>query len=287
MKEAVAEHLEFAILFALIGGFVTWVAYRFRFFQLSPPSAAPRIRYPIIGFSLYVILFLFAVPLIVKFFSFVYSPLKIFFEGNPSLLIATVQILSIMIITCFIIIFSLFQDQGVVKSIWKIRPTPLSCLKDFGLGILTWMISFPVVACIDQLGDLLTYLTFGISRVEQVAVRYVRLSAESPYQLAIALISTMLAAPILEEWVFRGFLQTYLKSKLKFGKALIGSSLIFALFHIAPTQGVSNFTLVLSLFTLALYLGFLYERQKSLIAPIALHMTFNSISVMRIVLFST
>jgi len=171
--------------------------------------------------------------------------------------------------------------------IWKEDFTFLSTLKDFGLGILIWIISFPVVAFVDQIANLVTYLVFGVSHVEQVAVRYVRLAAESPYLLTIAMISTVIAAPILEEWVFRGFMQTYLKSKIGFFKALICTSLIFALFHLSPAQGAGNFTLIFSLFTLALYLGFLYERQKSLIAPIALHMTFNSISVIRIVLFSS
>ena len=35
-------------------------------------------------------------------------------------------------------------------------------------------------------------------------------------------------------------------------------------------------------FILALFLGYLYERQGSLIAPIALHASFNAISVMNI-----
>jgi len=287
VKDVIAEHLELVVLFAIIGALFTWIASRYGFFRIPEKSTPPVIRYPIIGILLYLILFLFAVPFAIKFFTLVYSPLDMAFKKQPSLLIGTAQVLSIMIITSFVILFSLFQDRGIIKTIWKEHFTFVSALKDFGLGILTWLISFPVVACMDQIGDLLTYLIFGVSRVEQVAVRYVRLSAESPYLLTIAMISTVIAAPILEELVFRGFMQTYLKSKIGFWKALFCTSLIFALFHLSPSQGIGNFTLVFSLFTLALYLGFLYEKRKSLIAPIALHMTFNSISVMRIVLFSS
>ena len=287
MKDVIIEHLEFAVLFALIGALLTWIAQRCGFFSLSERSPPPYIHYPIIGILLYLVLFLFGVPFAIKFFTLVYSPLRIAFKNHPPLLIATAQVLSIMIITSFIIIYSLFQDKGVMKTIWKEDFTFLSALKDFGLGALTWVISFPVVACIDQIGNLLTYLIFGAYHVEQVAVRYVRLSAESPYLLAIAMISTVIAAPVLEEWIFRGFMQTYLKSKIGFFKSLFSTSFIFALFHFSPAQGVGNCALILSLFTLALYLGFLYEKRKSLIAPIALHMTFNSISVMRIVLFSS
>jgi len=287
VKEIVTTHLEHAALFALIGVVVTWIARRCGYFKIGESLSAPRIHYPIIGLFLYLILFIFAVPLALKFFTLVYSPLDTAFQAHPALFIATAQVLSIMIITCFVIIFSLFQDQGVVKRIWKEDFSLTSAFKDFGFGVLTWVISFPVVACVDQIGDLLTYLVFGVSRVEQVAVRFVRLSAESPFLLTVATISTVLAAPLLEEWIFRGFMQTYLKSKLGFVKALFVTALTFACFHFSPSQGIGNFTLILSLFTLALYLGFLYEKRKSLIAPIALHMTFNSISVIRIVLFSS
>ncbi|CCB89318.1 CPBP family intramembrane glutamic endopeptidase [Simkania negevensis] len=287
MEEVIIEHLEQAGLFALMGAIVTWIAKKCGFFKLGESSPAPRIQYPIIGILLYLVLFIFAVPFALKFFSLVYSPLETAFQAHPALFIATVQVLSIMIITCFVIIFSLFQDQNVVKRIWKEQFTFPSAIKDFELGVLTWVISFSVVACVDQIGDLLTSLAFGTSRVEQIAVRFIRLSAESPYLLTVATISTVLAAPILEECIFRGFMQTYLKSKIGFIKALFSTAFIFAAFHFSPTQGISNITLILSLFTLALYLGFLYEKRKSLIAPIALHMTFNSISVIRIVLFSS
>lgn len=287
MKDVTIEHLGHVILFALIGILFSWIARRVSFFTLPKISKPPPIQYPIIGLILYLVIFLFTVPLALKFFSFAYSPFKAIFTHHPSLLAGVVQVLSIMITTCFVMIFSFFQNQGVVKTIWKKHFTWTSAFKDFGLGIITWVISFPFIICIDQLGDFLTLLIFGISDVEQVAVRYVRLSIESPFLLTVAIISTVLAAPLLEEWIFRGFIQTYLKAKMGFFKALLCSSLIFALFHISPTQGVGNFTLVSSLFTFALYLGFIYEKRKSLIASIALHMTFNSISVMRIVLFSS
>lgn len=285
--EIISEHLEMALLFALIGTLTAWIAWKRRFFQLSSYKKAPKIRHPLLALLIYVFLFVFATSFVIKFFYFIYSPLKTIFESHPPLLVGTAQVLSIIIIASFVTIFSAFQRRGVMEVIWKKDFTLLSALKDFGVGALAWLICFPLVACIDQIGELLTFLLVGVTHLEQVAVRYVRLSAESPYLLTVALISTVLAAPILEELIFRGFIYTYLKSKLGQFKALISSSLIFALFHFSPDQGIQNFTLIFTLFTLALFLAFLYEKKQSLIAPIALHMTFNSISVMRIVLFSS
>lgn len=273
--------------FLFVGGFFNYIAKRCGFFTLSKPHLSPRIHYPIIGLVIYLIFFLFMVPVAIKFFYFVYSPLKIVFEHHPSLFIGATQVFSMMTTTCLVIIFSLFQEQGVVKTLWKENFTWISSLQDFGLGMTTWFMSFPLVIAMDKLGTFLTFFISHSSPKEQLAIQYVRLSTKSPFLLIIAITSTCLIAPLLEEWIFRGFIQTYLKSKIGCFKALICSSSIFAFFHISPSQGPENFTLVFSLFILALYLGFLYEKRKSLIAPIALHMTFNSISVMRIVLFSS
>jgi membrane protease YdiL (CAAX protease family) len=68
-------------------------------------------------------------------------------------------------------------------------------------------------------------------------------------------------------------------------KAIIFSALCFSLFHLAPSQGIGNISLVASLFLFALFLGFIYERQASLFASIGLHMTFNAVSTVRILFF--
>ena len=146
---------------------------------------------------------------------------------------------------------------------------------------------FFVVVFTSQFAEFITYLITGITGVEQIAIRYLKMASGSPLSLTIVLFVIMIAAPIIEEFVFRGLLFSYFKKNLGFNRALLLSSLIFSLFHFSPSQGATNFALLSSLFVLSLYLGFLYARQASLIAPIALHMTFNSISVIRILLFSS
>ena len=60
------------------------------------------------------------------------------------------------------------------------------------------------------------------------------------------------------------------------------ASLIFAAFHFSTSQGLNNIELLVSLFVLSCFLGFLYERQESLLASMALHATFNAISILAI-----
>ena len=134
-----------------------------------------------------------------------------------------------------------------------------------------------------ELAELINLTLFGIHPVEQLAVKYLKLSLESPFTSFVAFLSILLAAPIMEEFIFRGVLQSYLRKKLGMIPAILLASFAFALFHIQPADKLANFPLILSLFVFACYLGFLYERQRSLFSPIALHVTFNLISVIRII----
>ncbi|MCB1082636.1 MAG: CPBP family intramembrane metalloprotease, partial [Chlamydiia bacterium] len=182
--------------------------------------------------------------------------------------------------------YSFLQKKEVLAAVW-IHPdkrTATHALKDVGLGIATLRLVFPIVVGLSQIVETIVFILSGYSPLDQLAIRFLKMTKESPYLLALALFSILIAAPIIEEFVFRGILYTYLRNKLKRKKALLLSSLIFAAFHFSLDQGLSNISLLVSLFILAYFLAFLYERQRSLIAPIALHMTFNSISVIRILL---
>ena len=135
---------------------------------------------------------------------------------------------------------------------------------------------------VGQTADLLLYVLFGFEGYEQVAVQYLKMTLTSPLLLSVALFTVIITAPVIEEFLFRGFLQNYLKRYLGKKAAILSSSLCFALFHLAPSQGLGNISLAISLFIFACFLGFIYERQKSLFASIGLHMTFNLVSTLRI-----
>ena len=99
---------------------------------------------------------------------------------------------------------------------------------------------------------------------------------------SMVLFTIILLAPLIEEILFRGFLQTFIRQHLGSRQAIGITSLLFALFHYAPEQGLGNIPIVGSLLVLALFLGFVYEKRGSLLAPITLHACFNSISVLNL-----
>ena len=286
MNQNAHHFFYFSLAWALIGGLTSLIAHKFHFYHLKKkPKPSLDFNYPLLGLIGYMIVFFLAAPLGIQWIS---STLKGMIQHSPGLLATIMQILTFSFTVIYLIFFCLIQKKETLRKIFiHSKRFSFFCLtQDFGLGILTWTVVFPFVIFVHQSIEWLTYVVTKAPRVEQVALQYFRLVKDSPYLLTLALFMIIIVAPIIEELVFRGFLYSYLKQKIGFKGALFLSALLFALFHFAPAQGVSNFPLLSSLFILALYLGFLYERQSSLFSPIALHMTFNSISVMRILLFS-
>lgn len=192
--------------------------------------------------------------------------------------------LYVLQLSVMLLILALLYLVTSQACLWK-EQKQSSPLFDWAMGLVTWFLSFPLVTAIGELSDWLITKLFGAQAYEQTAVRFLKKAAELNSSLVIALLTIVILAPLIEELLFRGVLQSYLKSKLGSKAAILLSALTFSLFHFSPSQGLGNISLCLSLLILGIYLGFLYERQRSLFASIGLHMTFNTISTLRI-LFS-
>jgi hypothetical protein len=180
----------------------------------------------------------------------------------------------------FFYVFSrLSKDQS--QCIWNAKRQ--SIFRDFFFGSLIWLIGFPISSFTYELAEVVNVFWFGVEGPQQSVISSFKQSIDHPFLLIIAIFSVTVGSPIIEEISFRGFLHSFLRSKVGTKATILLSSFIFASFHFSATQNIGNFPLLLSLFTLAIFLGFLYERQKSLWAPIGLHMTFNMVSVIRII----
>lgn len=86
--------------------------------------------------------------------------------------------------------------------------------------------------------------------------------------------SVVVFMPFVEEIFFRGFLQTFLKNKIGRTKALIYASAVFALVHAEVNLGSLVFIPVLFLFSLGA--GFVYEKERNILASITLHILYNA-----------
>lgn len=88
--------------------------------------------------------------------------------------------------------------------------------------------------------------------------------------------------PLLEELVFRGVVLNGLRNHLPFGWALVISSAVFGLAHLAGGSWVT----AVQTGGLGLVLGWAYRRTGRLLAPALMHMTYNGLVLTLIFLFA-
>jgi membrane protease YdiL (CAAX protease family) len=132
--------------------------------------------------------------------------------------------------------------------------------------LLMWLISGGL-----QLSGYLEWMESLGAETTQDTVKLLR-ETNDPQVLGLMAFAAVVAAPLCEEIVFRGYLYPVLKKFSGSGAATLSSSLVFAAAH-------GNLTALLPLLIFGGLLVLLYEKTGSLWAPIAAHFCFNSATV--------
>ena len=89
-----------------------------------------------------------------------------------------------------------------------------------------------------------------------------------PVDITLAVLIAVILTPIAEELLFRGVIFNFLRSKLTISKAIIFTSVIFALVHVYVG-------LLIGSFILGLALTWIYYKWKNITYPIVLHAFIN------------
>jgi hypothetical protein len=155
-------------------------------------------------------------------------------------------------------------------------------LQNLQLGFLSWILSYPPVLFVSSLISAILIHFHGKLEIDQIAVSELKATSQEPLLLFMMVFCIIFIVPFIEELLFRGFFQTWLKQKVGIIGAILTSSALFALFHFSSTQDILNFELIPALFIFSCFLGFLFEKQRTLQAPIILHALFNAISILMI-----
>jgi len=111
-----------------------------------------------------------------------------------------------------------------------------------------------------------------VGPLSELKQQSVTMSAENPMGLGWTVFLVVIAAPIFEEFLFRGLVFRGLRRSLPLGLSLLASAGIFAVVH-PPFS-------VVPVFFLGLAAAYAFERTRLLLAPIAAHMTYNLIVVL-------
>lgn len=141
---------------------------------------------------------------------------------------------------------------------------------DVKTGLKHYLVVLPVIIASGFIVDFVLR-AFGIEPAQQDIINNI-LSEDSLGILAFMVFFGMLAAPIVEELLFRGFLQSAVRITCGKMQTILISGFVFALIH-------WNAHVFLQIFVLGLLLAYLFEITGSLVAPITVHICHNTITL--------
>lgn len=210
----------------------------------------------------------------------------ILYKITPSGLAPWFVFLSSLLVTGALLGFCGYLPKRLRSLIWRGDEAKQSYVQDVKMALLAWCLAFPTVLFVSECLESLTlHLSQATQLPDQVAVNFVRSSFHEWLYFLLSAISIAIFAPLMEELLFRGFLQSFIRKHLGSKQAILITAVLFSFFHFSQEQGLGNIPIIGSLFVLALFLGFLYEKQRSLAASISLHSCFNLISIFNLYFF--
>ncbi|MEI8365923.1 MAG: CPBP family intramembrane glutamic endopeptidase [Parachlamydiaceae bacterium] len=282
-----AQRLVIFVFSLSVGALISYIAWRKGFYRLEPSTNASPIKLSDVVkiFVLFLTVELVVVPFFYTFWSaweqglsFFSKDLDIDANGRTWL-----NVWGAFFTAVAFVVFLRIMDPRKRDAILGSQDSKKSILTKIGyylFGAATWFIVYPLLIAAGQLLEIVVNYINSNPHVDQIAVKHLKGVLDNPQLFWLMAATVVFVIPFIEEFLFRGVLQTWLKNKMSVGKAIALTSAIFALFHFSPDQKIENIELLASLFFLSCYLGLLKEKKQSLWASIGLHSTFNGISVL-------
>lgn len=161
-------------------------------------------------------------------------------------------------------------------------PAPWPLVPSIVAGVVGLILALPAVQLVSTLGTLLQRWISGIDP-DPLAHDTLQLLMSQPADLGWWLIAlgAVLGAPLLEEIIYRGFLQQGMR-RLGIAPwiAIMATSALFALMHLPAIPADGRLSALAGLFTLSIALGMLRERAGRLTPCIVAHALFNAFNLL-------
>lgn len=172
---------------------------------------------------------------------------------------------------------------AVLQDWWKNKTEHLRIVFKYFLvyaGLTAIVVSGITVAVVllDEAGIIslpTTMALFENTDPNDMMARLKFMLVNSTPRFTLSLVTMCVLAPVIEEVFFRRFLFVALRKKMNFAPALIISSALFIVMHPNMVSGALG----------GFYLGYVYEKRKSLPANILLHSLVNLFVIITDVLF--
>jgi CAAX protease family protein len=179
------------------------------------------------------------------------------------------------------VLYLLWRASFKPRGPWLIGMIPVKPWRDLRWGVLGFLAAVPMIMAAIQATVFVGNL-FG-QEAPVLAHDMLKMLVDSDSQTGTALIivSAVLVAPILEESIFRGIVQSVMVETLGESRrwsVVIVASIVFMFMH-ADLVNWENWQALPGLLVLGVVLGWLYERTGSLWPCIVLHTLFNTLNI--------
>lgn len=184
----------------------------------------------------------------------------------------------------YLVVYALLIAVGLGAVYFSIRPFlplppqwfPLRWQGNWiGWGVGGYLVALPLVILVSLVNQRLWQGQGGSNPLLSTI-----LASQDWWALLCFFITASIAAPLFEEFLFRGFLLASLTPLVSVNGAIAVSALVFAVAHLSLSE-------VLPLFVLGLVLGVVYTRSRNLLAPMLLHGLWNSGTLVSLVILGS
>jgi membrane protease YdiL (CAAX protease family) len=217
-------------------------------------------------FLLYLLLMLAGIPVFIKVAKQGFGLDLVETFGQNTILLSLSLVVNI--VTC-LYIFNIVRT-GYGLPVASLGLTIRNWKGDVKTGLKYYLIVLPVIIASGFIVDFVLR-AFGIEPEQQDIINNL-LNEDSLGVLAFMVFFGMLAAPIVEELLFRGFLQSAVRITCDKWQTVLISGFVFASIH-------WNAHVFLQIFVLGVLLAYLFEKTGSLVAPITVHICHNTITL--------
>jgi len=223
-------------------------------------------------FLAYVILMFVGMPLIIQFVSAIFGDNFISNIGSRNVILFVTLFINLSV--CSYVFYIVHVECH--QSISALGLSLVNVWNNIKQGIKKYLVTLPFIILAGFVINLISSY-YGINPEMQDVVQWV-LEEKSLFILISLIFFGIIIAPLIEEIIFRGFLQSALKNYLGRRYAILVSASLFAAVH----MDIFAFFQIL---ILGILLGYLYEKTQTLAASVVIHILHNSLTLVFLLYF--
>ena len=223
-------------------------------------------------FLAYVILMFVGMPLIIQFVSAAFGHYFLRNIGPRNVILFVTLFINLSV--CSYVFYIVHVECH--QSITALGLSLVNVSNNIKQGIKKYLVTLPLIILAGFIINLISSY-YGINPEMQDVVKWI-LEENSIFILMSLIFFGIIIAPLIEEIIFRGFLQSALKNYFGRRYAIVISASLFAAVH----MDVFAFFQIL---ILGILLGYLYEKTQTLVASVVIHILHNSLTLVFLLYF--